>query len=287
MESLSYSAKKQYHFITKMIAKASDLYMRGNVQKQAGAKHTEKLIMLDKSNEEFKKLLGDFRENLRMFLLIVSALGTIVIDYLLLYNVMTILCEQSHLHWLFKIMVPAMLIVMEITISYFSIVRQWNEEPDTWIDRSLKYFVIVLLIVLSAVVILYDVRGYTPETDGSSFLSFIIDSCVTQILLLIASVIMHLWIVKDAEGIATSIAFFSYRAKRQRVVNKIADMEAAVQDTYGPALVQIVYRLVKAMEDFKRNYPGADVHFEKLIPLDLQLVINAIMGRAVLLQTSK
>lgn len=101
-----------------------------------------------------------------------------------------------------------------------------------------------------------------------------------QIILLIPSVLLHVWVLKFAEGIAEAIAYFRYRMQRGRLANTINELEMK-KKTVTAQFMKMVQRFVEAMDAFERSYPGFETGFARIVPHDLACSVNVVMGRNI------
>jgi hypothetical protein len=281
MKKLSYSAKKAFAAICRLLETADSYLLSGVANSEQWATQKSELDKLDKANPEFFDSLDETRENIRRFWCIVVTLAGIFIDYFLLYNSMAILSGTSGLAVYFKILLPIILVFAEIAISYLATQRERNGEHRSWLSRNLQYFVVVVLISLSLVAFSYSVKGYDTKFDGSSFVGFVLDAAVIQLVLLICSVIFHLWIIKNAEEITEAIAYYRYKLSRLKIVKKMKDLESENKNKNSIGFKTVVSLLIQKIDSFKRDHPLADVKFENLMSGRLKHAINIAMGRTI------
>lgn len=236
---------------------------------------------LDENNPDFHEIVEDRRENNKMNWRIVIMCLSICVDFFLLYNAMTILCEQFGLPGFLKIIVPAFLIIVEVGVSYFSAIQQRSGEPSSWLSRNLQYFVLLILIGFSVLVIMYSIQGYNAALDGMSFQSFLTGTIVLQVALLISSIMLHIWLIKNAEAIAETFAYFRYKSDRKKLTQKIDRMEKENSKKYLPDFTKRTHNLIQNIESFKRSHPDANPNFERAMPADLMRGMNQVMGKQV------
>ncbi len=266
--------------IRKFIEKMLELLMKCRDRDEKIKKIQGQLKLLDEKNPDLYDLLGNTRENIKMYLCVIIWFLCILIDYFLLFNGLTLLTNRTNLILLLKVLVPIALVSTEVAISYFAILKQNSGERVSWLYKNLQYFVIGILIAISVVVIFFTGRGYNPQFDGNSYWSYVIGSVFTQVVLLIPAIMLHLWIIKNAEEIADAIAYFKYRYDRRKIVSEIELLEK-VQRKDQKLFVQWVHSLVQQMDSYRRKHPNVPCNFGQNIPLILSKVINAAMGRRI------
>ena len=282
MKKFTHSAQKEHSSISRFIENMLDLLLACKARDEKTKKSKDRLKQLDESNPEYREILHDKRENNKMLLYIIVASLSVFIDFFLLYNALTIMCSQFNLPGILKILLPIFLVVVEIGVSYFSALKQQSGEYTSWLSKYLQYFVIAILIAFSLMIISFALQGYNPQFDGKSYLHFLLSSTITQIVLLIPSVLLHIWIIKNAEDVAEAIAYYKYKWERKILNLQIEKMETDVQKKYWVLFVKWAHNLVQRLDLFKRNYPDVDGGFERTMPADLIKAINMAMGKKIL-----
>lgn len=279
MRTLKHSVTAAEQAIHRLIEGLLNLFTICKARNEELAKLKEQVQQLDDNNPDFHEMLEDRRENNKMtWRLIIIALS-IAVDFFLLYHAMTILCEQFGLPGFLKFAVPAFLIIVEIGVSYFSFIQQRSGERGSWLSRNLQYFVLFILVGLSVLVIVYSIQGYNAAIDGISFSSFLTGTIVLQVALLISSVMLHIWLIKNSEAIAETFAYLQYKSDRKKLTNKIEKLEKENRKKYHPEFTKRTHHLVQNVESFKRHNPEANACFENTMPSELIRGINAVMGR--------
>ena len=266
--------------IHRFIEKMYELLMKCKDRSEKIRKLTEQLLRYDSNNPDFKGLIDNTRENNKMYMYVIIWILCILLDFFLLFNGLTLLSNRSNLSLLLKISAPILLVSAEVVISYFAILRQSTGEHVPWLSKNLQYFVIAVLVAFSIIVILYSAQGYNPQFDGSSFWLYLFSSIITQVVLLIPAIMLHLWIIKNAEEIAEALAYFKYRAKRGGLAGEIEHLEK-LQRRDQKQFVQWAHSLVQQMNSYKRKHPNARRNFAETMPQILIKAINAAMGRRI------
>jgi glucan phosphoethanolaminetransferase (alkaline phosphatase superfamily) len=277
MKTIPHSAQIMLSKIERMIEKLLRLFLLIKVNIEKLKELGIKLTSLDGSNPEYFAMLNDRRENNKMFLYIFVTFLSVFIDFFLLFNALTILCTEFNLPGFIKIVIPIFLVIVEIGVSYFSILKQRSGEDSSLITKYLQYFVIGILIAFSCLIVSYSVRGYNPQFDGKSFMNFLLSSAIVQIILLIPSIMLHIWIIKNAEDITEAISYYLYKIHRSRLIGEIEKLEAANKD-YWRQFVELSHKYAQLKDAFRQKHPGVDAGFERTMPKDLAKAINMAMG---------
>lgn len=243
------------------------------------SKSKEQTEQLDSQNPDYVQIYNDRRERNKMNWLVAVVPMCFGVDYLLSLQPLSILADEWGLSPILKILVPIFLIGSEIIISYFQIQRQRNGEAGPWLVRNTQYFVILLLVALSAIVVVYSVQAYSKDTNIVDFLYFIIGIIIFQTVLLLVSIMLHLWLIRHSENIAEAFAFLGYKNEKTKLSNKIKKIEGENSKIYLPEFATRVHSFIRNNETFKRQYPDIEINFSETLPIDLILAINKIMGR--------
>ncbi|MBK6484083.1 MAG: hypothetical protein IPG01_13365 [Chitinophagaceae bacterium] len=282
MSKFNHSANIAQQTIFRLVEKLLNLFTMCKSLNEEIAALKEKLSVLDQTNPDFFEILEDRRESTKMSWRFIIIFLSMCIDFFLLYNGMTILCHQFGWPVILKILIPAFLIVTEIGISYFSIIQNRSGEGSSWIIRNLQYFVLVILVALTFLVILYSAQEYSETVDGVSFLTFFTGTVIIQISLLVASLMLHLWLIRNGEAIAEIFAYMRYRIDRRKLAGRIDQVERENRDKNLPDFTKDTHSLVQKIEAFRRDFPMIKIDFERTIPADLIRAINRVMGKAFL-----
>jgi len=236
---------------------------------------------LDDNNPEYAADREDKRESMKMSWRLVIIILSIGVDFLLSIQAISILTDKFDLPSILKWVVPTFLIVTEIGISYFQILHQRDGGKGSWVVRNVQYFVLVILAAFSILVIVFTAQTYDASIDNISFIAFITGTIALQIALLVGSIMLHLWLIRNAEAVAEASAYFHYIIARRKLTKKIEKLEHKNKTANLPAFTKDTYKLVQAVEFFKTRFPYATANFEKTIPIELIRAINIIMGRNV------
>lgn len=266
--------------IHKMIDSLHQLFLLGTTKKEKIDELIEKRNSLDENNNDYCEIRQDKRENMKLWWQLVLIFCSIVIDFVLVYQPMDIICNTFNLPALMKYLAPMFLIILEVGIAYSQILHHRHLQRSTWFMRNLQYLVIVILGAFSALLILFTVNNYNPSIDGS-FLGFVTGTILFQLGLLCASIMLHVWLIRNAELLSETLAYFLYILERKNLSSKIAKLEKMNKEKHSIDFKNASRELIRKIELFKRDAPGADVHFEKTMPLDLIKAINQVMGKTV------
>jgi len=224
----------------------------------------------------------DTRESNKKALRVIVMFLSVAIDFFLLYDAITILCERSNWPNYLKYLIPGFLILLEVLVSYFALIRQRDGESDKWIGRNSKYLVLLVIVPLSVLAMVYSIQAYDALVDKVSYTAFITGVLAGQLVFLIPSILLHVWLIIHAEDIAETLAFYTYIFKRNVVVAKIKKMEDINRDKFIPEFTKTCQNLVLKINRFENEYPETPGDFEKIMTVDLIIAINQIMGKPVL-----
>lgn len=237
-----------------------------------------KLNELDNNNQEYTSLLKDARENMRMNLMFIILIISFFVDYFLLYGSLDILCDEFGWWFILKFIVPVALIILEIIISYFTIVHSRDGE-NYGISKILQYLIFPVLAGFSLLALFYYFHNYNKDIDHMSLLSYMSFNVILQMLLLVSSIMLHLWLIKHAEEIAEAVAYTKYKVQRFTIVNKIERIEKANTTIYFPLFTKLAHKYVQDIDAFKRNYPEIYLNLSSTMPQELIDAINKVMGK--------
>jgi hypothetical protein len=281
MKNESLSATKAKRILQNLVNELLNLFLLFKARIDELLKLRDKSKQLDENNTEYYEFLHDMRENTKMNLKFILIIFSFLVDFFLLYGALEILCNQFGWPQLLKFLIPVILIVLEIFISYFSILQSRDEENPS-LGKNLQYFVLPILIGFSLLAIFYQIQSYNEAVDGMSLISYMSFSLIIQIVLLIASIMLHLWLIKYAEEITEAIAYWQYKVKRAIITHKIESIERMNASKYLPLFTKLAHKYVKDIDTFKRNYPDVYLNFSKAMPQELIDAINRIMGKTVI-----
>jgi hypothetical protein len=245
------------------------------------------LEVLKENNREFHEALKDKRENSNFTSRLIIIIIGVGIDVLLSYQAMVILCFEYNWPTLLKYLIPIVLVVVEIGVSYFQFIRQRIGERASWLIRNLQYFVLLILLALSVLAVQYSAQMYNPAIDTISFISYFSMVIIFQAILFISSLMLHLWMIRNSEQIMDAIAFFLYQYAHKKITGKIETLELKDTKKYNPMFTQDAQHLVQSVEDFNFEYPNSGINFKQSIPTDLINAINTVMGKIVFTVTNE
>jgi len=267
--------------IHRLIESLFHLFTLGKATSEELNKLTEKLRLLDTGNSDYAGINGDKRENIKIWwrmLIIVLSIG---VDFLLTYQAIAILNTWFNFPRILQFLVPVFLIVVELGISYFQILNQRNGEHSSWFVRKAPYLVIIILLGLTILVIVYSVQSYNVSTDKMSFGAFVISTLLFQIILFIASLLLHIWLIKNSEDIVEAFAHLHYKIVRYGIINKISQLDTQIKKNHMQRFSVDTHTLIQKIEFFRRDYPNRSVDFSKTMPADLISAVNLVMGKRV------
>ncbi len=278
MRHFAYESRQEYTQIIQYIEdRITPFFLSRRDLPERISKLNDKKSKLDTANPAFASMRQNLREYIRILIFIVTPCLCIFIDYLILLNGLNILCEKYSIGNFAKYASPVALVVVEIGLGYLAVVEQRNSIHRSWIGKALRYCIIGFLIAFSLLVIVYSSESYNPQFDGASKDSYLFGVAFVQIALLIPSTMLHIWVIRNSEGIAESIAYLIYESKWKKITRELKRMETRKRkDTVE--FIKMVQRLIKAIEAFKNRYPEANADFNQLIPYDLAQAINRVMG---------
>jgi hypothetical protein len=282
MKSERLDATKAIRAIQNLVNDLLNLFLFCKSKNDELGKLRVKLDDIDKNNPEYYEILHDRRENTKMNFRFIVLLLSFFVDFFLLHEALIILCNQFGWCSFLKFIVPIILIIIEIAISYFSILNSRDEARSSHLGRNLQYFVLPILVGFSLLAIFYHIQSYNVEIDAVSLLSFMSFHIIIQIVLLISSIMLHLWLIKHAEDIAETIAYIRYKYERGRIVSEIERIENVNTLRHYPQFTKLTHKYVKDTDAFDRKFPDMNMNFALAMPQDLIDGINNVMGRIVI-----
>lgn len=277
-------AKKAIIIIQKLIKELLKVFLFCKSKIQELSKLRNDLETLDKDNPEYREILKNQRENTKMIMLLVVLILSFFVDFLLLQEALIILCDQFGWSAYIKFIIPIFLIILEVAISYFAILESRNEDEDnqSTIGRNLQYLLIPILVGFSLISLFYHLQSYNSEIDGASLLTYMSFNVIIQIGLLITSIMLHIWLIRNSEEIAEAISYFRYHSKRKKLSAEIDKLEKSNSEIHYPLFTTLAKKFVKKVDDFERRFPEMKMNFTKSMPQELIDGINQIMGRKVI-----
>ncbi len=277
MKKKNYAQKKAEQFIQAALNMLVRLYQKCLLFKEYAQLSEARFIEFVTGNSEFEEMRLDARETGRMFALIILVILTAIIDYVLTYQAFDILCSTVGLHEVMKVIGPVILVLLEIFISYSmftAMYRRGSAYGMSWFDRVLPYSVILIIIGLSLGVILYSMLNLA-DLPGYSMWTIII-----QIVLLIASILLHICIIKNAVDIGEMFTFQQYRLKRNVLSARKQRDQKRLNKEKGRFLAQ-TRGTVRNIYEFQGEFPNSSVDFTISLPTEVVNAIVVIMGKDV------
>lgn len=276
----NYTQRKAESSIQRLIDELIDIFSSGKRQMELLAILKGELHDLDEQNPDFANLRLDFTHRGRIFWIIIILLIGWGFDYMLLYTAITILISITALPKYLQYLVPPLFILLEIGVSYLSRYRKFDTFKQVKRYKWLPYFMLFILIGMSAMVITYALNNYDKAVDGDSMWSYALGTMTSQMFFLIGSIIFHVFIIRNSEEIAEMIAFLLFVLKRASLVRAIAAAELKMQNNVNAFLLE-TRAVAEQIKDFVRDFPRAGTVFADSIPGDLQKAMDVVMGRKV------
>lgn len=267
--------------IYRLIESLYQLLLLGITKKEKLDTLKKNCATLDANNEDFAAIRESTRESMKKYWYLILMIICVLIDFFLLYQPMDILCSTFYFPTWIKYAVPIMLISLEVGIAYSQILRQRDARHSPWFVRNLQYLVIVMLIAASTLLIIFSIESYNPAIDHISFIGFLSGTILFQGLLLCASIMLHVWLIRSAEILSETHAYFMYLVAWKKLAAQIEHLEKENKETLAPNFKKDSQHLVYQIGLFKRMYPDADIQFEKAMPEDLIRAINIAMGKMI------
>jgi hypothetical protein len=267
--------------IGKLIEELNDKLVKGQ------AKNTEKNDLvtvrdaLDNNNADFKEVHEDKFSNFLNYSYLLTIFFSAFIDYIMLYNAVAIMTKGVIWAHYLKVFIPLLIIFLEMIVSYVCQVKERTGELRTWLGKSIQYFVLALLAGLCAMTCFYFAAGYSYEFDNISFTQFFTGIVIYQAILLVASILLHIWLIQNAENIVTAFAYILYKTKRDKITRKINDITRINRDVYTPQFKKMATRLVKEIRNYNDTHPLYPYDFKHDMSDELMNAINTVMGRVI------
>ncbi len=278
MAKLKQSTEREMALVFAAIESLFNTFLRG---KELVSVHPTNAIQeLDSNNPDYVDILNDQQEQIKIWCWLIVILLAGCVDYLLFSAAISIICVQFQLPLILKWIVPFFLIALEVIVSYVCIINERSGEWKGWFSKLVKYFVFGILIGLAIVACLNALLGYRESLDGS-FIPFSIVTILYQTLLLIASILLHLWIIHSAERIVMAIGYFRFKMIRDALVRKES---RTINDarTCHSRFVKDAASTCKVIEKFHNRHSQVEVDFTIGMPEDFIIAVNKVMGREVL-----
>ncbi len=282
MKKLSHAAEIQYTRLMRLVSKLLHLVLVGKAREELLHVLYEKLTVLDLNNEDYRELLDNTRDQIKRVAYLIIGCISIALDFVLFYDGIDILVDQFRLPVLLKLAFPALLVVAEIIISYFLILRQRSREGHSWAYSRLQYFLLIFLLAFSVLPCISAANNFSPEIQKTSFLFYMLSTCLFHIIIFIASCMFHIFLITHSEDLVEAIACTVYMWKRKRLTKEIDRLKACHNYTNMPAFIKSVNEFARDYDNFKQSYPDIDLGLERTMPESLKAAINSVMGRAII-----
>lgn len=284
MAKKKYSLYKAEMVIKEAIKNILKTFTDGKCAKENAIKYTAVCNELDEQNPDYKEIREDYRERNKMSWRFAVLCFTMIIDFFLLFHGISLLCETLNLPEALKLIVPISLICLEVAISYFSrpakgILGNWQQR--TGISKYLPYFVIIILIGMSLMVIFFSFMHYSQSVDGMSLADFLLGTVAIQITLLVASIMLHIWLIHNAEEIVEMFGYRKYYAAYTKKTNASNKEDRKAKRKYKTFITQ-TSEIATMIQEFKDRFPGASTSFSAIMPVDLINAMNLVMGRIII-----
>lgn len=281
MKKNSLTLAKAKLLIRRLVQKLLDLFLHGKTLVEKRHRLVTQLKSFEAANPDYCEIYDDQRErnkmNFRYLMLILSFL----VDFFLLNTAVSVLCAEFGWPAILKFVVPVALILLEVGVSYFSALQARSEEYVSRIGRNLQYLVLPILVGFSLFVIFFSAQSYSEELDEVSLLGYLTVTVIIQSILLISSIMLHLWLIRNSEDIVEAIAYAIYRIKRKRITDAIEKIDKENTSVNIPLLTRLTHEFVRRTDTFKRTYPDDDEDFSIAMPQDLIDGMNKVMGKRV------
>ena len=278
MAKLKQSVEREMALVFKAIENLFGTFLRG--KELVNIYPTNAIQELDSNHPDYVDILNDHQEQIKVWCWLIVILLAGCVDYLLFSAAISIICIQFQLPHLLKWIVPFFLIALEVIVSYICIINERSGEWKGWFSKLVKYFVFGILIGFTIVACLNSLIGYRESLDGS-FIPFSIVTILYQSLLLIASILLHLWIIHSAERIVVAIGYFRFKMIRDALVRKEATIIKNAKACHSQ-FVKDVASTCKAIDKFYTRHSDVHVNFTIGMPEDFIAAVNRVMGREVL-----
>ncbi len=263
------------------LARISDSLGKIKAKKEQAAdwfnSQTKQLQKLTETNPEFTDQLGDHRETMLAYWRIVLLGLVMCVDLTICSQGMDIICQKIAISSNWKYIVAIGLGVLEIGIAYTSIIKQREGANSTWVLKMLPYAVLLFLVGFSGITTLFEITGYNSQTDGLSFTMFVIVTVFVQLMLLLASVLLHLWIINHSVEIAESVGFLKFRRAQSSIRNDIDRLKKSTITLDNEFLTE-TQKFARDFQSLKKYYPDEAHELLQTIPVSLRIDMENAMG---------
>lgn len=282
MRKNSLSLAKAKILIRSLVEKLLELFLHGKSLVEERHRLVTQLKSFDDANPDYCEIYDDQRERNKMNFRYLILLLSFLVDFFLLNTAVAVLCAEYGWPSILKFIVPVVLILLEVGISYFAVLQARSEEYMSYIGRNLQYLVLPILVGFSLLAIFFSAQAYSEELDEVSLLGYLTFTVVIQTILLISSIMLHLWLIRNSEDIAEAIAYARFRIKRGRITGAIEKIDKENTSINIPLLTRLTHEYVRRTDTFKSNYPDNDENFSRAMPQDLIDGMNRVMGKRII-----
>lgn len=276
MANKRYAQKKAEQFIDSATKKLINIYQNAVTWSEKMNASAKEFLDFTTNNGEFEELRGDSRERSRMIMMMWLLLFSIFIDFMLAYHALDILCSTTGLPNIIKYLAPVTLVFLEVFISYFSFTGMYKRGRNSAnaLARILPFAVLIIMAGFSISVIAYLLLNF-----GSTPI-FSILTIIVQVILFIASTLLHLLIIKNSVEIGEMFAFGQYLIKRRKLFNRKEEDQNGY-DTAKNNFMQECGMLEKDIYEFNTDFPDNTVDFTVGVPDEVVKATNRVMGRDI------
>lgn len=276
MANRRYAQKKVEQYIRSGCEKLVKIYQNGVAWGERLKVSLKEFLDLITSNEEFEGLRADSRLRSRMKMMIGLLIFSIFIDSFLTYHALDILCSTIGLPEIVKYVTPVILVFLEVFISYFSFTGSDKRVSKIvkLIKRLLPFTVLLIMVGFSISVIAYLLVNF-----GSAPV-FSIMTIIVQVVLFLASALLHILIITNSVEIGEMFAFGQYLLKRKKLQNR-KDRDQNGHDNAKDIFTQECGMIEKDIYEFNTDFPDNTVDFTVGIPEDVVKAANRVMGRDI------
>jgi len=279
MNTISRNANNAIATIQGMIQKLYHTFLKYKAKNQEHAKLKKELEIHESSNHEYRTIVNDKRENIRMFGLVLLCVVSMFIDFFTIFEACKIMVEIVGWPRWIAFIFPFLLIILEIGISYYQIDAQRKGHSVSWVVRNAQYLIVILICGLIIMTLIYAIGSYSAETSSMSFGQYLWGTIALEVSLGIVSILLHLWIIRVSEDIIEAISYCYYLAKYKRLTRKITRYDKQEKMQGMPRFSGEVQKLIQRIDLFKRENPNLSFDFTTTMPEELLTAIKQVMGK--------
>ncbi len=282
MKNQNRSAMHAQSHIKDLIDRLLTLFMKCKNRENSLHTAEEKLQTIELNNKDFVDVGHEYRENNNMLWCLIILLLSVCIDYFLVNNGVTIICEITGLPHMLTYFVPPILVLLECGLSYFtSIDNRYHARNNSWISKKVPYLVLIINVALTILAVAFVYSGKSGIAGFFHALTYGTVVVIAQLILLAASMLLHIWIIKNSDLIADMLAYYRFRLARHELLKTKAAFEKALRTKLIPRFSKGARNLIETIEWYKKDFPNERHDFVSIIPQDLIAAMNKIMGRNV------